>query len=591
MAERTVLDFYKRDTAAPRPGHYVHFFPGGTRSFSTEELFLQTTALAEALQDLGVGRGDRVMLLSDDRPEWHIADLAIADLSAASVPVYGTLTPQQIEYQVNDSGARVVIVENAKQMEKLLEIREHCPGLEHLIQIEGSTGPGVVSWEEIIASGNVGGAGDRFWKRARSVREEDLLTIIYTSGTTGEPKGVMLTHRNIVQNVLASTPRIPVRRRDVALEFLPLCHVFERMVGYIYMWCSTYRAYCSIYHVGDLIAEIRPHIFAAVPRFYEKVFEGIQTKVAEASPVRRSLFHWAVKVGRETAHRRLAGRDIPLLLRKEYELADRLVLSKIRDALGGRVRYAVSGGAELPLHLGEFFHAIGIPVMEGYGLTETSPVIAVNGAKPGQLRLGTVGRPLANVETRIDQDGELLVRGPSVMQGYWNKPEMTAEVFDEEGYFRTGDLAEIDDDGFLLITGRKKDIIVTAGGKNVAPQPVENSLNRSPFVESAVLLGDGRPYLVAVISPAFEALEAWARENGIEYAGREDLVTRPQVSTLYQDLIDSVNGGRAPFEQVKRFAIVPTTFTVEDGQLTPTLKIKRRVIEQRYAALIDRLYQ
>ncbi len=591
MAERTVLDFYRRDTAAPRPGHYVHFFPGGTRSFSTEEFFLQTTALAEALEGLGVGRGDRVMLLSDDRPEWHMADLAIADLGAVSVPVYGTLTPRQIEYQVKDSGARVVIAENAEQMAKFLEIRDNCPELQHLIQIEGPVEPGVATWEDVVASGDIGGAGDRFWKRARSVREEDLLTIIYTSGTTGEPKGVMLTHRNMVQNVLTSTPRIPVRRRDVALEFLPLCHVFERMVGYIYMWCSTYRAYCSIYHVGDLIAEIRPHIFAAVPRFYEKVHEGIQAKLAEASPLRRSLFHWAVNVGREMAHRRIAGREIPILLQKRYDLADRLVLSKIQEALGGRVRFAISGGAELPLHLGEFFHAVGIPVMEGYGLTETSPVIAVNGAKPGQLRLGTVGKPLANLNIKIDEDGELLVRGPSVMEGYWNKPEMTAEVFDDEGFFRTGDLAEIDDNGFLLITGRKKDIIVTAGGKNVAPQPMENSLKRSPYLESVVLIGDGRPYLVAVFSPAFEALEAWAREHGIEHAGREDLVTRPQVMRLYQDLVDSVNAGRASFEQIKRFAIVPVTFTVEGGHLTPTLKIKRRIIEQRFAKLIDRLYR
>lgn len=590
MAERTVLDLYKRDTASPRPGHYLHFFPGGRRSFSTEEFFHQTTALAESLAGLGIGHGDRVMILSDDRPEWHMADLAIADLGAVSVPVYSTLTPHQIEYQVRDSGARLAIVENAEQLTKFLEIRHRCPELMHLIQIEGPVEAGADSWDDAVASGGAGGAGDRFWKRARSVDEEDLLTIIYTSGTTGEPKGVMLTHRNIVHNVLASTPRIPVRRRDVALEFLPLCHVFERMVGYIYMWCSTYRAYCSIYHVGDLIADIRPHIFAAVPRFYEKVFEGIQTKLAQAPPFRRTLFHHAVAVGRQVAHRRIAGREIPLLLKKRHELADRLVLSKVREALGGRVRFAISGGAELPLHLGEFFHAVGIPVMEGYGLTETSPVIAVNGAKPGQLRLGTVGKPLVNLDIKIEEDSELLVRGPSVMRGYWNKPEMTAEVLDEEGYFRTGDLAEIDDDGFLLITGRKKDLIVTAGGKNVAPQPIEASLMQSPLVEFAVLIGDGRPYLVVIISPGFEALESWAHQRGIEFAGREDLVTRPQVITLYQELVDSVNAGRAPFEQIKRFALVPVNFTVEDGQLTPTMKIKRRVIEQRYGQLIDRLY-
>jgi len=590
VSDRTVLDLYRRDIGSPRPKHYTHYFPGGTRSYSTEEHFRRTSALAQSLEELGIGQGDRVMLLSDDRPEWHMVDLAVLDLGAVDVPVYGTLTADQIAYQARDSGAVAVIAENPEQMAKFLEIRDRCPDLRHLIQIEGTPAKGVVAFEEMVTSGDAGGAGDRFWTRANTVDENDLMTLIYTSGTTGEPKGVMLTHRNLVQNVLASAPRIPVRRRDLALEFLPLCHVFERMVGYIYMWASTYRAYCSIYHVGDLIGEIRPHLFAAVPRFYEKLYGAILTKVAAAPSTKRALFQWALDAGREAARRRIAGKKISGFLAQRFNLADRLVLSKVREGLGGRVGYAISGGAELPLHLGEFFHAIGVPVMDGYGLTETSPVIAVNGAGPGQLRLGTVGKPLGNLEIKTADDGELLVRGPSVMQGYWNKPEMTAEVFDD-GFFHTGDIAEIDDDGFLLIVDRKKDLIVTAGGKNVAPQPIEQRLAKSRFVDSAVLIGDGRPYIVALIAPAFEELERWAQELNLEYAGRGDLVERPQAQRLYCNLVDGINAGLARFEQIKKMAVLPTMLTVEGGHLTPTLKVKRRVVEQQFATYIDRLYR
>ncbi len=591
MSDRTVLDLYRRDTGSPRPNHYTHYFPGGSRSFSTQDHFRRTSALALALEELGIGSGDRVMLLSDDRPEWHMADLAVLDLGAADVPVYGTLTAEQIEYQARDSGAKAAIVESPDQMAKFLQIRDRCPRLEHLIQIEGETEEGVAALDEVLASGDTGGAGDRFWARAAAVGERDLMTIIYTSGTTGEPKGVMLSHRNLVQNALASAPRVPVRRRDLALEFLPLCHVFERMVGYIYMWASTYRAYCSIYHVGDLIGEIRPHLFAAVPRFYEKLQQAILTKVAAAPSTKRALFQWALDAGRDAARRRIAGREISGLLAQRFRLADKVVLSKVREGLGGRVRYAISGGAELPLQLGEFFHALGITVLEGYGLTETSPVIAVNGAKTGHHRLGTVGRPLANLEVRIADDGELLVRGPSVMEGYWNKPEMTAEAFDEAGFFHTGDIAEIDDDGFLLIVDRKKDLLVTAGGKNIAPQPIEQRLAGSKYVDAAVLVGDGRPYIVALIAPAFEELERWARDLNLEYASHEDLVERPQVQRLYRDLVDGANAGLARFEQIKKAAVIPATLTVEGGQLTPTLKVKRRVVEQQFGTYIERLYR
>jgi len=591
VSDRTILDLYRRDFNSPRPDHYSHFFPGGRRTLSTEDFFLKTSALAEALAGLGVTAGDRVMLLADNRPEWHMVDLAVLDLGAADVPVYATLTAEQIAYQAQDSGATVAIADTPEQMEKFLAARERCPELRHLVQIEGEREAGVMSLDELIASGDHGGAGARFWSRAKTLKPDDLMTIIYTSGTTGVPKGVMLSHRNLVANVLAAGPRVPVRRQDLALEFLPLCHVFERMVGYITMWYATYHAYCSIHHVGDLIASIRPHIFAAVPRFYEKVYQKILATVAAAPAAKRSLFKWALEVGREAAHRRLRGEELTGLLAGRFALADRLVLSKVRQGLGGRVRYAISGGAELPLYLAELFHAMGVPVLEGYGLTETSPVIAVNGARPGEIRLGTVGKVLDNLEVRIADDGELLVRGPSVMAGYWNQPEMTAEVMDEDGFFHTGDLADIDDDGFLLITGRKKDLIVTAGGKNVAPQPIQEMLARSPFVDAAVLIGDGRPYIVALIAPAFGKLEAWAKEHHLEHAGPADLIQRPQVQHLFKELVAGVNAGLARYEQIKRFALVPTPFTVETGELTPTLKVKRNVVEQKFAHLIEPLYR
>ncbi len=590
MAEKTTLDLYRREYEAPRRDHYTHFYPGGSKSWSTEDFFSATAALAEGLDRLGIHRGDRVMLLSDNRPEWHQVDLAVADLGAVSVPVYGTLTPPQIAYQANDSGAVAAVVETPQQLEKFLAIRRETPELKHLILMEG-TGPREASaWKDIVASGKGPAAADHFWERATSVQAEDLLTLIYTSGTTGDPKGVMLTHSNLVQNVLFSAERARFMKEDLALEFLPLCHVFERMVGYIYMWAACSKAYCSVYHVGDLVAGIAPTVFASVPRFYEKVHDTIQEKVGAASSTRQALFHWAVRTGMKAMRNRPSGQAATEPRGLAHGLADKLVLSKLRQALGGRLRFCISGGAPLPQFLGEFYHAVGIYVAEGYGLTETSPVIAVNGMGPGELRLGTVGRPLDNLQVRIAADGEICVKGPSVMTGYWNKDEKTAEVFDDEGYFLTGDIGEIDPDGFLKITDRKKDLIVTAGGKNVAPQPIENEFKRSPFVDNAVLIGDKRPYIVALISPNTEELERWANTQGIEFSSIEDLTHHPKVEELFESALERVNDGLARYEQVKKFRVLPLMLSVEEGHLTPTLKVKRRVVERQYVDLIEEMY-
>jgi long-chain acyl-CoA synthetase len=587
MTARTVLDLFRCETESPRDEHYFHYTLDGHVALSTADFLARTAGLAAGLEKVGIGRGDRVMLLTDNRPEWHMVDLAAVDLGAADVPVYGTLTPAQIAYQVKDSGSIAAVVENADQMAKFLEIRSQCPELRHLIQIEGPCSPGVLPLAEVIDSGHSGESVDLFWQRAARVQADDLLTLIYTSGTTGNPKGVTLTHENLVQNVLPSAERAVVDREDFCLEFLPLCHVFERMLGYLYMYRGVTKAYCSVYHVADLLTTIRPTVFASVPRIYEKVYDKVMGAVNSAPAVRRALFNWALATGRKAYPRQLAGQPTGGL---SMALADKLVLSKVRGALGGRLKFCVSGGAPLPLFINEFFHSIGIRILEGYGLTETSPVVAVNGIAGGETKLGTVGRAISNVEARIAADGELCVKGPSVMKGYWNLPEKTAEVFDQDGFFLTGDIAEIDDEGFIRITDRKKDIIVTAGGKNIAPQPIEAELKRSPLVDNAVIIGDRRPYLVVLLSPSVEGLEKWARDEGVEYESIEQLTTNPKVLAIFEDVVRTANADLASYEQIKKHTVLPLMLSIDDGTLTPTLKVKRRVVEKQYAELIEGLY-
>jgi long-chain acyl-CoA synthetase len=588
MTARTVLDLYRHEIESPRDEHYFHYTLEGHTVQGTAEFFAATAGLAVGLEKLGVGRGDRVMLLTDNRPEWHMVDLATVDLGAADVPVYGTLTPSQIAYQVKDSGSRVAVAENAEQMGKFLEIRGECPSLAHLIQIEGPVVDGVLSLAEVIDSGTNGDCEDLFWQRAEKVAAEDLLTLIYTSGTTGQPKGVTLTHENLVQNVVPSAERALIDPDDFCLEFLPLCHVFERMLGYLYMYRGVTKAYCSVYHVGDLLTTIRPTVFASVPRIYEKVYDKVMDAVSTSSGLRRGLFNWALETGRRATPDVIEGRRASGL---GLALADKLVLSKVRERLGGRLRFCVSGGAPLPLFINEFFHAIGIRILEGYGLTETSPVIAVNGIAPGMTRLGTVGKVISNVEARVADDGELCVKGPSIMKGYWNLPEKTAEVFDRDGFFLTGDIAEIDGDGFIRITDRKKDIIVTAGGKNIAPQPIEAELKRSSLVDNAVIIGDRRPYLVVLLSPNAEGLEKWAQSEGVAGASIEELTAHPRVLEAFAAVVASTNAGLASYEQIKKHRVLPLMLSIDDGTLTPTLKVKRRVVEQQYSDLIEAMYK
>jgi long-chain acyl-CoA synthetase len=589
MADRTVLDLYRHEVDAPRAEHYAHWTPAGRRVLSTEDFFAKTCALADALAELGVKAGDRVLLLSDNRPEWHMVDLAVLDLGAVDVPVYQTLTPAQLAYQVNDSGAGVAVAENPTQMAKLLEIRAQCPNLRRLIQIEGDRADDLLEFEALAAAED-GGAEARFWDRAATVDEQKLATIIYTSGTTGEPKGVMLSHHNLVQNATFTNRRLSSEPTDLALEFLPLCHTAERTAGYCYMQHSMSKAYCTVEHVGGLFARIAPTIFFAAPRVYEKVYQKVIEKVESSSPAKRRLFRWSLGVGGEANDLRIAGRASGFGLKLKHGLANRLVLSKIRGSLGGRVRLCITGAAEMPAYVADFFHGLGIPMVDAYGLTETAPVAVIGSIEPGRVRRGWVGQALENIEVKLAEDGEVLVKGPSVMMGYWNKPEQTAEAFDPEGFLRTGDIGEMDEDGYLRIIDRKKDLIVTSGGKNVAPQPIESRLKQTPLVDVAVLIGDRRNFISALISPDFGELKRWALEQDVPFDMIKDLLQQPEVLTLFQEVVDAVNADLARYEQIREFRLLPESLTVEGGFLTPTLKVKRPVVNDRFAEIIEGIY-
>jgi long-chain acyl-CoA synthetase len=590
MADRNLLDLYRHELDRPREDHYVHYFPGGTRSFSTLAFFERTAALADAFQSLGVASGDRVAVVCDTRPEWHMVDLAILDLGAVNVPIYGTLTPDQVAYQLQDSRAVAVIAEDAEQMKKFLEVRDRCPDLRHLIQLDGERSDGVLDLGELM-TGSAEGAADRFWRRAATVDEGALATIVYTSGTTGEPKGVMLSHRNIVIDAREAVERVDISPGERGLETLPLCHMIERVAGFMYMSLGASRAYCSVYHVGQLMAEIRPAVFAAVPRLLEKVHAAVMARANAGSPARRALFGWALATGGRVARRRLTGEPIGSGLALQHAVADRLVLAKVRGAMGGRVKAVFCGGAAVPLYVHDFFQAIGVPVQEAWGLTETSPILTMNGPRPDSMRIGSVGRPLASVEMKVAEDGELMARGSVVFSGYWNKPERTAEAFDEDGFFATGDIGSIDGDGFVFITDRKKDLIVTAGGKNVAPQPLESRLRQSELVENAVLIGDGHPFIVALLAPDLEAVAAWARERGHPADDLAEVLEDPALQARFAAIVDGVNTDLARFERIKDFRVLSRPFTVDGGELTPTMKVKRRVVTAAHADLIDSMYQ
>ncbi len=566
---------------------------GDWPSIGYDEVLLRVRKVAGALKSLGLERGDRAAILSPNRPEWALADYGCLTAGVVDVPIYSTLTPGQVAYILRDSGARVVFAADAEQLEKLEAVREECPELEWVVVFDAPKGlpASTLSWDDFLARGQEAASGpaDSFRVSAAEAKPGDTATILYTSGTTGDPKGVMLSHNNMHSNVRAAQTCLPIDRSDATLSFLPLSHVFQRMVDYLLFNRGCTISYArGIDTVPDDLKQVRPTVVVSVPRLYEKVY----AKVMDASGLKGALIAWATGVGNRWADARLAGREPSALTRLQYRLAGALVFSKIYEGVGGRLRYFVSGGAPLAPDINRFFFSAGIVILEGYGLTETSPVTNVNTPIdfPKNFRIGTVGKPVPGTEIRIADDGEILVRGPQVMKGYYNRPDDTKEVIDEEGWFHTGDVGELDADGFLRITDRKKDLIVTAGGKNVAPQPIENRLKKNRYFDQPVLLGDRERFITLLLVPDFGAVRQWASENGVRGDSDRVLLESEEVQRMLFAEMKRELADLASFEMPKKLVLLDEPFTIEDGSLTPTQKVKRRVVQERHAVLLGEVY-
>jgi long-chain acyl-CoA synthetase len=548
--------------------------------------------LSLGLRELGVAPGDRVGILSENRPEWAIADYACLTARCIDVPIYPTLPARQVEYNLTDSGAVALFVSSRQQLEKVLAIRERLPALRHIITFDPDAGAqGVLKLEEVYAKGRAVRQKRTNWRsEALQAKPDDLATLIYTSGTTGDAKGVMLTHGNIASNVTTCCKLFSFKEGDECLSFLPLSHIFERMFGH---YCMLHSGVIINYaeSVDTVAADMqrwRPMLMASVPRLYEKIYGRVLDTVRKGSPLRQRLFFWGKQVGERAVEVRLAGRRLSPALAAQLWLADRLVFRKLRARTGGRIRFFISGGAPLSADIAKFFHAAGMPILEGYGLTETSPVIAVNTFQ--HMRLGTVGLPIPGVQVKVAPDGEIVTRGPNVMAGYYKKPQATAEALDGELWFHTGDIGMLDPDGFLQITDRKKDLIVTAGGKNIAPQPIESLAKTCKFVSNAVMLGDRRPFPIMLVVCNLETLAAWAKQEGLAVANAERLLELAEVQSKMEREIRTTLSDLAGFEMPKKLVLLPRDFSVEAGELTPTLKVKRRVVEQRHREAVEALY-
>jgi long-chain acyl-CoA synthetase len=593
MAAETLIGIFLATVASHRkPDQFVRKTSQGWESISAERALSDVESLALALRELGVVKGDRVALLSENRYEWPITDLAILGLGAVTVPIYPTLTAHQVRYLVENSQAKVAVVSSAAQLEKMLEAAAGLP-LATVIHMDPapSSRPGTRAFGAMLDHGRSlrEREPEAFRASAGAIRPDDLATIIYTSGTTGEPKGAMLSHSNIASNVQACLQVVNLNSSDRCLSFLPLCHIFERMAGlYAMLAAGASIAYAeSLDTVAANAVDVKPTILCGVPRFFEKVYARVMDNARVQPPLRRAIFHWGLNVGLEKGQAYFQHRRPAPLLALQAGISDRLVGAKIRARVGGKVRMCISGGAPLAPKVLEFFFAVGIPVREGYGLTETSPVICLN--PPGREKPGSVGPPVPGVEVSIGDEGEILTRGPHVMKGYYKNDEATREAL-RGGWFHTGDIGHIDADGFLVITDRLKDLLVTAGGKKVAPQPLEAKLKASKWTSEAVLLGDRRPYIVALLVPNFANLEAEAKAQGWNYRTVSDLLDRPEVRAIYQTVIDQVNADLARFEQTKHFALLDRDLSQDAGELTPTLKVRRKVIMEKFAPVIERLY-
>jgi long-chain acyl-CoA synthetase len=600
---------YARGAARPAPGTInALFFDAVERHDRKDALLAKRNGIWEpmshrtilervrrtalGLARLGIVAQDRVSILSENRPEWLIADYACLCSSITDVPIYPTLPAEQIPYLLNDSGARAIFVSTADQARKIASIRAQVPGLEYVIGFAATKNDGCdMTLADLEALGAQDDSSDRataFKQAALAVAPDQLITLIYTSGTTGNPKGVMLTQDNVYSNCIAVRDALQVSSSDLALSFLPLSHIFERTGDYFLFSMGVRIAYAeSIDTVPVNMSEVKPSFMMSVPRLYEKIYARVLENAVAGGGLKKQIFFWAKRVGERWADERLAGRSVGGLLGMQYGLAKKLVFSKLHERTGGNLKFFVSGGAPLSPEIAKFFYSAGLTILEGYGLTETSPVISCNTEKA--IRIGSVGQPIAGVEVKIAEDGEILSRGPHIMRGYYNNPAATAEAIDAEGWFHTGDIGVLED-GYLRITDRKKDIIVTAGGKNIAPQPIENLLKTNKYVSQAVMIGDKRKFPIVLVVPNWDNLEKWAATQNIVWTSRAELLQMPTINAKMEKEVKGQLQGLASYETPKKIALLEHDFSIERGELTPKLSVKRKVVTERYKSVIDGLY-
>lgn len=564
-------------------------------SINGKTILYTVTDLSNAILGQSLSKGDRVGIISNNSPKWAMADYGIICSGCVTVSIYPTLTPEQTEYIINDSELKILFLENEDQLEKINEIWAKCPSLSLAVMMNESFDQ---ETEKIVKYSSFLDMGMDFSKKnknsfdnaCKSIKEDDLLTLIYTSGTTGTPKGVMLTHKNLVSNIKATIEMQQFNNNETFLSFLPLSHVFERMTGHFSGFSIGARTYYaeSIEKVADNMVEAKPTVVISVPRLYEKIHAKIINGLKSAPSIKKKLFFWALNIGKKVSLLTRSGQKVPFLLKIKHGIANKLIYSKVRDRFGGNLKYFVSGGAPLSEKLAEFFHSLGILIVEGYGLTETSPVLTCNSASA--FKFGTVGKPLNNVTIKIANDGEIIAKAPSVMVGYYRKEDKTKEAIDSEGWFHTGDIGEIDEQGFLKITDRKKSLIVTSGGKNIAPAPIENAICNSIYVEQAVVIGDKRNFVSALIVPNFDAIKVFLTENSISCSSSEAIIDHEKVLKLFDSEIKNSMAGFAKFETVKKYKLLPNLWTIEKGEITPSLKVVRKVVESNYQSVIDSMY-
>lgn len=558
---------------------------------STGEFETKVKHFCLGMKELGMGTGDKMIILSENRPEWVISDLANLCLGGVTVPIYTTLVPEQVKYIIDDSDAKIVVCSNPELWKLVEAVKSQLTKVTHFISFDAGAPEWALSLEQVLEKGKQSDQKNTelFEKISSEVKPSDLATIIYTSGTTGPPKGVMLTHHNFVSNVKATAPLLPFSDKDIGMSLLPLSHSFERMVTYCYLYKGCSIGYAEGFDtIAQNFLELRPHMMAVAPRVLEKFYARVIDNVLAGSALKRKIFYWALNVGRKYAQRKLQKQPVSGMLNFKRKIAHKLVFSKIIAKTGGRIRFFASGAAPLSKDIGEFFYALGLVIMEGYGLTETSPVITCNTFD--SLKFGTVGPPIPGVEVKIAEDGEIFAKGPNVMKGYYKKEEETKEVFDGD-WFKTGDIGHIDENGHLVITDRKKDIIVTAGGKNVAPQPIENLLRTNPHIENALTIGDKRKFISALVVPNFEKIKAFAESHNIPYESLSDLVKDEKVLDFMEAEVDRATPNLASYEKVKKISLLDRDFEIDKGEMTPTYKIKRNIVEEKYKGIIDAMYK